>query len=110
MSMATRRKDAEGVEPEAAQDLGAAAGAALAAVPDHDGSAIEPLEGTDYTKVKFVGVAFDELENAPKIGDELAFNVRGRCVGVGEEQMADGHIRKTAKIKTFSVTPILDGE
>lgn len=63
----------------------------------------EPLDGTDYVKVKFVGMSLDALDEDFKIGDEVEFVVRARCKGHGEEEMADGHTREFAKMKVNSV-------
>lgn len=62
----------------------------------------QPLDGTDYAKVKFVGMAFDDLDRQIGIGDELVLSVRARCVGVGQEQMHDG-VRRIVKMRTTSV-------
>ena len=85
--------------------LADAASSSLSAVADMDGAAQAELEGTDYTKVRFVGVQYDALETTPSIGTEMEFVVKGRVVGHGEEQMSDGHLRKYAKVKVSSVTP-----
>ena len=63
----------------------------------------EPLDNTDYTKVKFLGVSMDALDEEFKIGDEAEFIVRARCKGIGEDEMADGHTREFAKMKVSSV-------
>lgn len=76
-----------------------AAGDGLAAVPDP----AEPLPGTDYTKVRFVGVQFDALEGKMKVGQEGTFLVHGRVKSAGDEELADGSRRKFAKIKVDSV-------
>lgn len=72
----------------------------LAAAPDPGG---DPLPGTDYTKVRFVGVQFDALETKLTVGQEGTYLVHGRVKSVGEEEMADGHKRRFAKIKVDSV-------
>ena len=83
--------------------LADAASSALGGIADEDGAAQPELEGMDYTKVRFVGVSYDALETAPEMGTEMEFVVRGRVTGHGEEEMADGHIRKFAKVKVSSV-------
>lgn len=86
--------------------LGDAAQAGLAAIGDGAQQDAEQgaLEGMDYTKVSFVGVQFDALETDVKIGDELVFLVKGQVRSVGDDQMADGHVRHFAKVKVDSVT------
>lgn len=80
-------------------DLAGAATASLSGVePDQD-----MLEGTDTLKVKFVGVQYDSLDFDLEIGQEMSFIVEGRVVGVGTEEMADGHRREYAKFKVRSV-------
>lgn len=83
--------------------LAEAAGSTLADAEEFDGGAQAALEGTDYVKVRFVGVQYDALEDAPPMGSEMEFLVKGRVVGHGEEEMADGHLRKYAKVKVSSV-------
>lgn len=81
------------------------ADAATAALSGDDGTQ-EALDGMENaTKIKFVGMSFDTLDDAPSIGREISFLVRGRVVGHGQEEMADGHIRDTAKVKVLSVIP-----
>lgn len=63
------------------------------------------LEETDYLKVRFVGMSFDSLDKNIKIGDEMTFTVRARCVGTAEEaSKVDGQIRHIAKMDVQSVT------
>lgn len=97
------KKAGDGSGPVSLAD---AAGAALSSVPDDDGAAQETLDGTDYTKVKFVGMSFDSLgkEDAPRIGDEMTFLVRARCVASGDEaSKRDGGIRHVVKMDVQSV-------
>jgi len=63
----------------------------------------EMLDGTDMVKIKFVGMSTDVVEDTMKIGDEEFFLVRARCVGVGSEEMADGHVRQFRKMRVESV-------
>lgn len=81
------------------EDLGDVASGALDGVESQ-----EVLEGTDYTKIKFVGMSTDLLEDTLKIGDVEHFVVKARCVGVGTEEMADGHLRNYRKMKVESVS------
>lgn len=67
------------------------------------GEGQDPLDGTDYVKVKFVGMAYDSLSDRPDIGDELVFTVRARCRGNGTEEMKSGAIREVAKFEVQSV-------
>lgn len=63
----------------------------------------QKLEGTDYAKVKFVGMAW-ELVDVPELRDEITFTfkVTGTVVAIGEEVMKDD-VRKIAKVKVTSV-------
>lgn len=61
----------------------------------------QQLEGTDYAKVKFVGMAW-ELVDVPQLRDEITFKVTGTVVAIGEEVMKDD-VRKIAKVKVTSV-------
>lgn len=71
--------------------------------PPGPGDGQDSLPGTDYTKVKFVGMALDALDADVVIGDELVFAVRARCVGVGDDEVKDGLVRHVAKMKVSSV-------
>ena len=63
----------------------------------------QQLEGTDYAKVKFVGMSW-ELVDVPHLRDEVVFKVTGMVVSVGEEVMKDD-VRKVAKVKVTGVEP-----
>jgi hypothetical protein len=65
----------------------------------------ESLPGTDHTKFRFVGVKYESLSKDFKLGDSHEFTVRGRIVGVGDEEMKDGHIGHVVKLEVTSVTP-----
>lgn len=83
--------------------LGDAAAEALAGVAEH-GATQDVLEGTDYTKVKFVGMAFDSLDKDIAIGDEKTFTVRARCMASGDEaSKRDGQIRHIVKMDVQAV-------
>lgn len=81
------------------EDLGAAAGAGF------DDDVDQPALVPEGTKVRFVGVNFEDTENRWKLGDEVTFLVKGRIVGDTEEIMADGHHRNTLKVDVRSVMP-----
>ena len=81
--------------------LGEAAAAAVSHIGDPSQEALDGMENVN--KVKFVGMSMDSLEDLPKIGTEMTFTVRARCVGTGEEEMRDGHIRHFAKMDVLSV-------
>jgi hypothetical protein len=59
------------------------------------------LEGTDYAKVKFVGMAW-ELVELPELREEIIFKVTGTVVAIGKEVLKDD-VRKVAKVKVTSV-------
>ena len=81
--------------------LGDAATAALSSVGDPSQEAFDGME--NLNKVKFVGMSMDSLDDLPKIGTEMVFLVRARCIGTGEEEMRDGHVRHFAKMDVQSV-------
>lgn len=89
--------------------LAEAAESALGDIEEQDGAAQAVLEGTDYTKIKFVGMSFDTLDTDVKIGDEMTFTVRGRVKGVADEEDAKGNVNHVAKVKVSSVVPVGDG-
>lgn len=62
------------------------------------------LPGTNYAKVKFVGMAW-EIVDVPELRDDVVFKVTGMVVAVGEEVMKDGDVRKVAKVKVTRVEP-----
>lgn len=84
-------------------NLGDAAAAAVANISE--GVDQEALDGTDYTKVKFVGISMDSLEeNVPRLGEERTFIVKGRCIGSGTQlSKQDGHEKKYVQIDVSSV-------
>lgn len=93
----------EGEEPTS-EGLGEAAGAAFGANLDGLSGTQEELDGTDYLKVRFVGMAMDSLEDEIALGDELTFIVRARCVGEGTDlAKTDGHRRRFVKMDVSSV-------
>lgn len=105
--MAARSKPDDDFDPDREPvALGDAAAAAIGTLGD---PSQEPLDGTEFAKVKFVGMAFDSLRaedarDEVKIGDELTFIVRARCVGTGDEaNKRDGSIRHIVKMDVQSV-------
>lgn len=64
----------------------------------------QKLDGTDYAKVKFVGMAW-ELVDVPQLRDVITFKVTGTVVAIGEEVMKDD-VRKIAKVKVTSVVEV----
>ena len=83
--------------------LGEAAQQALSEFGD-DAAVQEPLDGTDYLKVKFVGMSMDSLEDEIPLGKEMTFLVRARCIGDGNEMSKqDGHIKRFVKMDVSSV-------
>jgi hypothetical protein len=80
--------------------LGDAARAAIG----HTGEPTQdPLEGTEFLKVKFVGMAIDSLEEQIPLGEERTFIVKARCNGQSVELMENGTERRTARMKVSSV-------
>ena len=88
------------------EDLVQLGDAAAAAIGDAvDGAAIQdPLEGTDYLKVKFVGMSMDSLEDTIQLGSNLTFVVQARCIGEGTDlSKVDGHEKRFVKMDVQSV-------
>lgn len=67
-------------------------------MPDTDQ---DHLPGTNYAKVKFVGMAFEQVD-CPDLLEEVVFKVTGRVVSVGREVMKDD-VRKVAKVQVTAV-------
>lgn len=86
--------------------LGDAAQSALSDLSDGEYAGTQDvLADTDFLKVRFVGMSFDSLDKSVKIGDEMTFLVRARCIGTAEEaSKQDGSIRHIAKMDVQSVT------
>jgi hypothetical protein len=63
----------------------------------------EELDGTDYAKIKFVGMSFDELNDVPGLGERMRFEVEGTVVGRGGELLETGGERRVAKVKVDRV-------
>lgn len=83
--------------------LGDAAQSAMAEFGD-DGATQEPLDGTDYLKVKFMGMSMDSLEDEIELGTMMTFVVEARCIGTGTDlSKQDGHQKRYAKMDVQSV-------
>lgn len=65
----------------------------------------EPLDGMQATRVKFVGMAADSLEQLPEINDRIVFTVETVCTGRGMELMKDGELRRTARMEVLTLSP-----
>lgn len=81
------------------ENLGTAAQGALEGADEPIQEALIPA-----CKVKFIGMAWDSLDEVPGLKDELTFIVRAQVVG--HEQIVDqktGDIRDLAKAKVSSV-------
>ncbi|QOP66226.1 hypothetical protein SEA_DANIELLEIGNACE_86 [Arthrobacter phage DanielleIgnace] len=64
----------------------------------------EELDGTDFLKVKFVGMSMDSLDREIGLGDEYTFLVKARCTGNGTDlAKTDGHQRRFVKMDVNSV-------
>lgn len=85
--------------------LGEAAASAFGDNLEGIHGAQETLDGTEYLKVRFVGMSMDSLDDEIGLGDELTFIVRARCVGEGTDlAKTDGHKRRFVKMDVQSVT------
>lgn len=85
--------------------LADAAASAMDDIAAQDGAAQQTLEGTEFTKIKFVGMSLDTLDTDVKIGDEITVIVKGRVKGVADEEDAKGNVNHVAKVKVSSVVP-----
>lgn len=65
----------------------------------------DALEGMEATRVKFVGMAADSLEQLPELDDVMVFTVTAVCTGRGRERMKDGERRATARMDVQSLVP-----
>lgn len=102
-SDAANAKDEPWEKPERAPV--SLADAATAALSGGDGAQGE-FDETQATKVKFAGMGYDAFEESIKIGDEITFLVRTRCIGVGDEVMKSaGTVRHMVKMEVQSVIP-----
>lgn len=88
----------EGGEPVSLAD------AAQDALESMEDGGDEQIPLVPACKVKFVGMAWDSLDTVPALRDELQFVVKGVVVGHGQEVLANGEIRETAKVKVTGVT------
>lgn len=95
----------EGTElPEGMVSLGDAATSALSEFGGEDGVEQDPLEGTDYLKVKFMGMSMDSLEDDIALGAMMTFTVQARCIGEGTDiSKTDGHKKRFVKMDVQSV-------
>lgn len=82
------------------------ADAAMTAMDDEGDPTQEHLDGTNFAKVKFVGMAWESAE-IPGLKDEVEFTVKGTVVGHGQQVMADGDIREVATVKVTEVVRVL---
>ena len=93
----------DGSDIDDKNNLGDAAAAALDGFDD-GAAEQEALDGTDYLKVKFVGMSMDSLEDDIPLGKELVFVVRARCIGEGTDiSKQDGHRKRFRKMDVQSV-------
>lgn len=87
-------------------DLAGVARAGLDGAAEEEGGtgpAQGVFEGTDYTKVTFLGTNYQSLDLDPKIGDELVFLVRGRVKETGDRALASGYTEHFGKVDVSSV-------
>lgn len=87
-------------------DVVSLADAARAANTGETDPTQEHLDGTNFAKVKFVGMAWESAE-IPGLKDEVEFTVKGTVVGHGQQVMADGDIREVATVKVTEVVRVL---
>jgi len=121
--MATRKTAAEKAAEEAGDDpvedeapyidddgadVVSLADAAKGAMSSEPEPTQEHLDGTNYAKVKFVGMAWESAE-IPGLKDDVEFTVKGTVVGHGEQVMADGTIREVATVKVIEVVRTIPG-
>jgi hypothetical protein len=95
--------EGEAEAPDNVVSLGEAAQSALHEFGD-DGAVQEPLEGTDYLKVKFMGMSMDSLDEDIELGSLMTFTVEARCIGEGTDiSKTDGHKKRFVKMDVQSV-------
>lgn len=95
-------------------DLGAAAGEALAAAGD------EPVVDNEHGQTvitpawrsKFLGATYDAIttEDLPGMDEERWFLVQGRVTKEGRERRKDGELRVVRAFETLEVTPVTAAE
>ena len=93
---------------EGGADVVSLADAAKGAMSSEPEPTQEHLDGTNYAKVKFVGMAWESAE-IPGLKDDVEFTVKGTVVGHGEQVMADGTIREVATVKVTEVVRTIPG-
>jgi hypothetical protein len=94
--------------PEGMVSLGDAATSALSEFGD-EGSTQDPLDGTDYLKVKFMGMSMDSLEDEIELGSMMTFTVQARCIGEGTDiSKQDGHKKRFVKMDVQSVKVVTE--
>lgn len=62
-----------------------------------------PLPSLDAARIKFSGMAIDEIGNPPEIDDEMTFVVTAVCTGRGVQRMKDGELRRTATMQVLDL-------
>lgn len=62
-----------------------------------------PLEGLEAARIKFSGMAIDEIGNPPQIDDTMTFIVEAVCTGRGVQRMKDGELRRTATMQVLDL-------
>lgn len=87
------------------QNLGDAAQGAFGDELEGIGGAQEQIPGTDFTKVRFVGMSMDSIEDRKmSLGDSFEFLVKGTVIGEGVDvSKTDGHKKPYVKIDVNSV-------
>lgn len=66
----------------------------------------DALDGMQYnTHMAFLGMGYRTQDTDYKLGDEVAFIVRGRVTHVGDQLMKDDHERHIVKVDIQSVNP-----
>lgn len=91
---------------EPVADVVSLSDAAAAAMDSEGDPTQEHLDGTNFAKVKFVGMAWESAE-IPGLKDEVEFTVKGTVVGHGQQVMADGDIREVATVKVTEVVRVI---
>ena len=85
------------------QSLSEAAEGALEGDPQQ-----ERLDGTDYSRVTFNGMAWDAVD-VPDLKEEVEFIVKGIVVEEGNKVYKDGEIRPIAKVDVQGVRRVKAG-
>lgn len=108
MSEHDGEQDEHGESPGTDLGMMAQASLGITGLPGADSAIQDPIEGTDYTVLSFMGLKYTMLEQVPPIGTRLHFEIRAVVVGNSEQLMANEQIRHEVKCKPTEIVLIVD--